>query len=127
MLESLAELSNILDLILILATQLYSKITKINEIFIVTPHFYLKLVQKLRKKIFIFPSSSLTAHKDKFMSFESPKQAFWLAPNATNAQKRIPRYHQPCNLVPRAFFFKKQLFSPSSYSENMCCCSALVM
>ena len=50
MLESLAKLSNILDLILTLATQLYSKITKINEISVVTPHFYLKLVQKLIKK-----------------------------------------------------------------------------
>ena len=42
--------SVIINLILTSATQLYSKITKINEIFIVTPHFYLKLVQKLRKK-----------------------------------------------------------------------------
>ena len=42
--------SVIINLILTLAIQLYSKITKINEIFVVTPHFYLKLVQKLRKK-----------------------------------------------------------------------------
>ena len=92
------------------ATQLCSKITKINEIFIVTPHFCLKLVQKLRKKVLIFRRSPLTAHKDKFMSTESPKQAFWLALNVTNAQKKARRYPQPCNLVPRAIFLKRNFF-----------------
>ena len=38
--------SVIINLILTSATQLYSKITKINKIFIVTPHFYLKLRKK---------------------------------------------------------------------------------
>ena len=97
----------IINLISTSATQLYSKIAKINEIFIVTPHFFLKLVQKLIKKALIFLRSLLTAHKDKFMSIQSPKQVFWLAPNVTYAQKRAPRYPQPCNLVPRAIFFKK--------------------
>ena len=96
--------SVIFNLILTSSTQLYSKITKINEIFIVNPHFYLKLVQKLRKKS-INLLEILTAHKDKFMSSESPKQAFWLAPNVTNTQKKIPRYPQSCNLAPRAIFF----------------------
>ena len=104
--------SAIINLILTSATQLYSKITKINEIFIVTPHFYLKLVPKFRKKVSIFRRSSLTAHKDKFISIESPKKAFWIAPNVTNAQKRVPRYPQPGNLVPRAIFSKRELFSP---------------
>ena len=54
----------------------------------------------------------MTAHKDKFMSIESLKQAFWLAPNITNAQKRVPRYSQPCNVVPKAIFKKRQLGSP---------------
>ena len=58
----------IINLISTSATQLYSKIAKINEIFIVTPHFFLKLVQKLIKKALIFLRSLLTAHKDKFMS-----------------------------------------------------------
>ena len=100
--------SVIINLILTSATQLYSKITKIKKIFIVTPHFYLKLVQKIRKKNFTFWRSSLTAQKDKFMSIGSPKKAFWLAPNGTNAQKRVLRYPQPCNLVPRAIFSKKK-------------------
>ena len=60
--------SVIINLISTLATQLYSKITKINEIFLVITHFYLKLAQKLRKKVLIFRRSSLTTHKDKFMS-----------------------------------------------------------
>ena len=55
----------------------------------------------------------MTPHKDKFMSIESPKKAFWLAPNVTNTQKKVPRYPQPCNLVPRAIFSKKELFSPA--------------
>ena len=59
--------SVIINLILTSATQLYSKITKINEIFIATPHFYLKL-RNLEKKVLIFRRSSLTAHKDKLMS-----------------------------------------------------------
>ena len=42
--------SVIINLILASATQLYSKINKIKEIFIVNAHFYLKLVQKFRKK-----------------------------------------------------------------------------
>ena len=42
--------SVIINLILASATQLYSKINKIKEIFIVTAHFYLKLVQKFREK-----------------------------------------------------------------------------
>ena len=59
--------SVIFNLILTSSTQLYSKITKINEIFIVTPYFYLKL-RNLEKKVLIFRRSSLTAHKDKLMS-----------------------------------------------------------
>ena len=59
--------SVIINLILTLATQLYSKVTKIKEIFIATPHFYLKL-RNLEKKVLIFRRSSLTAHKDKLMS-----------------------------------------------------------
>ena len=67
--------SVIINLISTLATQLYSKTTKINEIFIGAPHFFLKLVQK-----------------DKFMSNESHTQAFWLVTNVTNAQERVPKY-----------------------------------
>ena len=40
--------SVIINLMSTSATQLYSKTTKINEIFIGNPHFFLKLVQKLR-------------------------------------------------------------------------------
>ena len=40
--------SVIINLISTSNAQLYSKATKINEIFIGTPHFFLKLVQKLR-------------------------------------------------------------------------------
>ena len=29
------------------------------------------------------------------MSNESHTQAFWLVPNVTNAQKRVPKYPQP--------------------------------
>ena len=61
--------SVIINLISTSSTQLYRKATKINEIFIGTPHFFLKLVQK-----------------DKFMSNESHTQAFWLVPNVTNPQ-----------------------------------------
>ena len=53
------------------------------------------------------------------MSIESPKQAFWLVPNVTNAQKRVPRCTPSCNLVPRAIFFKKDVFPPLPYSEKM--------
>ena len=42
--------SVIINLTLTSATQLYGKITKINEIFTVTHHFFLKLVQKRIKK-----------------------------------------------------------------------------
>ena len=62
----------------------------------------------------------MTAHKDKFMSIESPKQAFWLAPNVTNAQKRVPRYPQPCKLVPRAFFLKKKNFFHLHFIAKRC-------
>ena len=100
-----------INLILTSATQLYSKTTKVNEMFIVTLHFFLILVQKLRNsKSLIFRKSSFTAHKDKFMSNESPTQAFWLVPNVTNAQKRVPRYPTPWNLIPRAVFKKQMLF-----------------
>ena len=40
--------SVIINLIFTSTTQLYSKTTKINEIFIGNPQFFLKLVQKLR-------------------------------------------------------------------------------
>ena len=42
--------SVIINLILTSATQLYGKITKINEIFTVTHHFFQKLIQKRIKK-----------------------------------------------------------------------------
>ena len=84
-----------INLISTTTTKLHSKTTKINEIFIGTSHFFLKLVQKLKIKVFIFRRSSLTAHKDKFMSNESPTRTFWLLPNVTNAQKRVPKYPQP--------------------------------
>ena len=42
--------SVIINLMSTSATQLYSKTTKINEIFIGVPHFILKLGQKLRNK-----------------------------------------------------------------------------
>ena len=58
--------SVIINLISTSATQLYSKTTKINEIFIRTLHFFLKLLQR-----------------DKFMSNESHTQAFWRVPNVT--------------------------------------------
>ena len=73
-------------------THLYSKTAKINEMFIGTPHFFLKLVQK--QQVLIFWKSSLTV-QDKFMSNESHTKAFWLVPNVTNAQKRLPKYPQP--------------------------------
>ena len=78
------------------AIQLFSKPTTTNEIFIETPHFFLKLVQKLRNnKSSSFGGPILTGQKDKFMSNESPAQTFWLVPNVTNVQKRIPKYLQP--------------------------------
>ena len=87
--------SVIINLISTSATQLYSKTTIINEIFTRTPHFFLKLVPKLRKtKSLSFGGPILTTHKDKFMSNESPKQTFWLVPNVTNAQKIVPKYPQ---------------------------------
>ena len=54
--------------------------------FIVTPHYFSEVgPETYKKKVFIFWRSSLTQHRDKFISIESPKQAFWLAPNVTNA------------------------------------------
>ena len=100
--------SVIINLMPTSATQLCSKTTKINEIFIGVPHFILKLGQKLRNKFhhgdntniiylhgFIFRRSSLTAHKDKFMSNESRTKTFCLVPNVTNAQKIVSKYPQP--------------------------------
>ena len=72
--------SVIINLISTSATQLYSKATKINEVFIGTPHFFLKLV-----------------HKEKLMSNELHTQAFWLVPNVTIAQKIVPKYRHPCS------------------------------
>ena len=100
--------SVIINLISTLATQLYSKITKINEIFLVITHFYLKLAQKLRKK-------SVNLSEVLF--------------DYTQRQIHVKRYPKPCNLLPRAIFFKKELFSSSIYSKKICwgwCCSALV-
>ena len=50
-------ISVIFNLISTSATQLYSKTTKTNEIFIGSPHFFLKLVQKFKnEKSWPFPS-----------------------------------------------------------------------
>ena len=97
--------SVIINLILTWATQLYGKITKINEMSTVTHHFFLKLVQKRIKKAFIFRGSSLTAHKDKFMSIESPKQAFWLAPNALMHRKEFRGILSPVSSSQEQLFF----------------------
>ena len=37
----------------------------------------------------------MTTHKDKLRSNESPTQVFWLVPNVTNAQKRVPKSPKP--------------------------------
>ena len=99
-----------INLILTSATQLYSKTTKVNEMFIVTLHFFLILVQKLRNsKSLIFRKSSFTAHKDKFMSNESPTQAFWLVPNVTNAQ--FPGILRPETSSPEQFLKSRCFFA----------------
>ena len=95
--------SVIINLIFTSASQLYSKITKNNEIFILL--FFSEISPETQKQpVFIFRRPSLTARKDKFKPIESPKQTFWLVPNVANGQKRLWRYPQPYNLVPRAFF-----------------------
>ena len=60
--------------------------------FIGNPHFFLNLVQTLRNSMSLsfVGGLLLTAHKDKFVSNESPTQTFWLASNVTSAQKRVP-------------------------------------
>ena len=93
--------SVIINLILTSATQLHSKITKINEIFIVTSHFYLKL-RNLEKK-----------------SVNLPEVLF----DCTQRQIDVKRYPKPCKVL------KKELFSPSTLSGKIRwgqCCSALV-
>ena len=76
--------------------------------FIVTPYFFLKLVQKLRKKSLHFSELLFDSSKTNSCQLSYLKQNFWLAPNVTNAQKRLLRYPQPCNLVPRVIFFLKK-------------------
>ena len=71
--------SVIINLILTSASQLYSKITKINERFIVTPHFYLKL----RKK-------SVNLSEVLF--------------DCTQRQIDVNRYPKPCKVLKRTFF-----------------------
>ena len=120
--------SVIINLILTSATQLYNKITKINEIFIVlvTPHFFLKLIQK------------------QSSSFEGP---LWLHTKTNSCQlshlNRLSGLHRmslihrkefrgtlgPPTLSQEHFFFKKKFFFPSSYNKRMHwgqCCSDLV-
>ena len=59
------------------ATQLYSKTIKIKKAFIGTPHFFLNLVQKRRNnKPSSFQGPHLAAHREQFMSNESPTQIF---------------------------------------------------
>ena len=89
--------------------------------FIVTPYFFLKLVQKLRKKSLHFSELLFDSSKTNSCQLSYLKQNFWLAPNVTNAQKRLLRYPQPCTLVPRViFFFKKKDLLLSSSTAKRC-------
>ena len=60
-----------------------------NKMFTGTPHFFSE----------ISPERQIHVN-------ESPTQAFCLVPNVTIVQERVPRYPQPCNLVPRVIFKK---------------------
>ena len=79
--------SVITNLISTLATQLYSKTTKINKIFVGTPHFSLKLIQKdkFMSKSHIHRPSGLylmsLMHKTEFLSILNPghvTQKWWV-------------------------------------------------
>ena len=108
---------------------MYSKTTKINEIFLRTPHFFLKLVQKLKKKkpslyggplwLHTIANSCQLSHLHRFsglllMSLMYRKEFLGILSPATSSSEE--------NL-------KNRCFSPSSYSKKMRCgwyCEALV-
>ena len=111
--------SVIINLILTLATHSYSKTAKINEIFIGTPHFFLKLVKKLKS--------------NKFSSFGGPP---WLHTKANSCQ--LSHLHRLTGLYLMSIIHRKKfldifsrvslspeqslkivLFSSSSFSEKM--------
>ena len=80
--------SVIINLISTSATQLYSKTTKTNEIFSEISR------ETQKQQVFIFRRSSFDCTQIQ-IHVKLVNQAFWLVPNVTNAQKRVPKYLQP--------------------------------
>ena len=95
--------SVIINMVPTLASQLYSKTTKISKIFKGTPHFSLKLVQKLRN--------------DKSSSFEGPP---WLHKKTNSRQ--MSRLHKLSGLYLMSLMHRKELISiisPSHVTQKL--------